>query len=268
MDPAIWLLRSLPLPVSQTESLLGRITKNIGSPGDDFVPPNDVEKNLGTIEPLTIENFQLQAVTALSQKHKAFLEGVAGYKKDNERSVGVQISTTGLHILRVQQHGELLRSVIGPDEVRSTINSWTRSALVRGPPVVMIVGVLICDNATWMTIKSARKTLESHAKFPLATLVTATAGLPFIVPFGDVAIEAQNGQNAYAAIRGTLDGQIIGLEYRIVRRATWRNDVKLRTGGRVINNGTHLGSMEAEVEFEQMVAGLEDVDLEIGGEPY
>ena len=266
MERVIYLLKPTSYMVpTQTLPLLGRIVPNFAAPANDYKPHKRAVFDKGDVNQSALKACALTAAKSNDRGHDAEVEGACGYKRDESTKNSITLETNKLLFVSIEQHGELLKTMMKDEDIRLQVNSWTRHAIWTGPPVCMIVGVLLCDEGAVSIVKEKSQKLTVEGILPLATIAAAVAAVPLAIPWGNIRAGIELGSSQTMDLDCKFDDmQIVGLEYRILRRATWRNDVKLRRTGVLRHEGPHLAGPDAEDgTFEEFDEQLKDDKLEL-----
>lgn len=275
MEPHYYLLRERNyLPASCVDTLLGRIVQNYGDPTADFCPPESAHFEKGTLIRNSIRNFQIKGLGSSSKGPKIDMQGVLGLECTLKRSCEVDLTGEVLTSIRLQQHSELLRTMMQEASVRDQTTSWTNRSLFKGPPVCMVVGLLLCRESQVSTVEEKSHEIRANGLIPIATGGLAAIGVPLAAPLGDINIGGRHATAANVEVTGIIDELvIIGLQLRIVRRCTWHNDVKLRRKGPRVREGQQLSGSdeepgESDVEdSDDQGRDLNEVDIDLGDDP-
>ena len=277
MEPQYYLFRERNLlPRSLVDSLLGRIVRNYGDPTSEY-RPSESESTLFDKETIihnSIQNFQLKGLGSKSQGPKISLEGVLGLEYTLERSYKLDLKGEELISIRLQQHSDLLRRMMENASVRAEVVSWTNDSIFSGPPVCMVVGLLLCRKSETRTIEEKSHDIRVSGLLPIATGGLAAIGTPLAAPLGDITIGGGHAATVKAGLTGSAnDMVIIGQQLRVVRRCTWRNEVRLRLRGPRDRRGQQLSASDDEAEdseegdSDNQGRDLDEVDMDLGGCP-
>ena len=273
MEPQYYLFRpSNFLRHSSVDSLLGRIVRNYGDPTSEYCPSESTHIEKDSIIHNSIQNFQLKGLRSKSHGPRINLEGVLGLEYSLERSYKLDLNGEKLISIRLQQHSDLLRRMMENASVRAEVVSWTKKSIFSGPPVCMVVGLLLCRSSEISTIEEKSHNIRVSGLLPIATGGLAAIGAPLAAPLGDITIGEGHAATAKAGWTGSVDELvIIGQQLRVVRRCTWRNEVKLKLRGPRDRRGQQLSASDDEAEdsdegdSDNQERDLDEVDMDLGG---
>lgn len=86
----------------------------------------------------------------------------------------------------------------------------------------------MCRESQVATVEEKSRDMRASGLIPVATGGFAAMGVPLAAPVGDIAIGGKHATAARVEVTGSVDEVvIIGLQLRVVRRCTWRNDVTI-----------------------------------------
>ena len=275
MEPHYYLLRERNYyPASFIDTLLGRIVQNYGDPTADYCPPDSTHFEKGTPIYNSLKDFKIKGLGSSSKGPKIDMEGVLGLECTLKRSYDVQLKGEELRSIRLQQHSELLRTMMEEATVRKVTTAWTKRSLFKGPPVCMVVGLLLCKESQVSSVEEKSHEIRASGLIPIATGGFAAMGVPLAAPMGDVSIGGKHATVARVGMTGGVDEVvIIGLQLRVIRRCTWRNDVELRRKGPKIREGRQLSGSDEESDesdvgdSDDQGVDLDEVDVDLGDDP-
>jgi hypothetical protein len=216
-EPRFYFLKPPGLPISERENLLARIVKNYANPTADYTP-NGSPRNLVQFPALPLSSGVTNAQSVLSSSSQvtanALMTTLAAFTKENGHEASISFASQAIEVMRLQQHTDTFDKLKSIPEVQEKLSKMVRV----GGKAYFVVGLLIWKNTRFSTGHGSNEKTSITAKLPLDSVVTAaTGGIP--VPVGKAELTVQDANAASNALEADVMGeQIIGLEYRLIKR--------------------------------------------------
>lgn len=216
-EPKFYFLKPPGLPISEKENLLARIVKSHANPIADYTP-NGSPGNLIQFPapPLSsgVTNVQVVLSSSSQTTAKALMTTLAAFTKEDSHEADISFASEAVEVVRLQQHSDTFDRLKTIPEVQQKLAKMVRV----GGKAYLVVGLLIWKNTRFSSGHTSSDTISATAALPLESIVTAaTGGIP--VPLGKAEVTVQDANATRNALKASVkEEQIIGLEYRLIKR--------------------------------------------------
>ena len=137
------------------ESLLGRVVANFESPHADFRPSKgSIPVKKGDVILTELSEFEIEATSSHARGLGPELDGILGMERKVEESYKCNLAGKTLRFIRLEQQGDFLTELMSNPGVKKQVLIWTHRSRFTGPPVCLIVGVLLCDAGSLKTFRT------------------------------------------------------------------------------------------------------------------
>ena len=270
LEHHFYILKPPFLPSSTLPSLLARIVKNPAAPHADYTPSSSPASELVTFPapPLTssllLPNMTLHSVT--SSNAMLHLSTLLSAQRNQGREGNVLVAGEEMRTVKLQCQEETFEALRKVPEVKERLSRMLRV----GGKAFFVVGVLILRDFRIGVAHAEVRGNGVAVDVPVEAAMTAAGVPPGTVPglgvlLGNVGFQRDKQTERGLNLEGQVEGeQIIGLEYRVVRRrmgvfggGAKVGDEKVRFEG-----GRYYGRHSAEVDGDE--DGDEDEEDEPG----
>jgi hypothetical protein len=219
-DPRYFYLSPPGLPITEKPNLLGRLVKHYASPTADYTP-NGSPSSLVRFAAPPISTHLASVETLLERSSStgstAFLSALSAFGRSSSTDTQVKYTSERVEIVQLQQHDDVFDLLKRVPEVRDKL----RRMLRVGGKVYFVVAI-VC-------LKDARVEVGAHVsgatggRVNVAPVMGALGGVSGpLVQMSNAGVEVGRASSFSEVLRGTVEGeQIIGLEYRVIRRSCW-----------------------------------------------
>jgi hypothetical protein len=265
-EPHFYILKPPFLPSSTLPSLLARIVKNPAAPHADYTPSSSPASTLISFPapPLTssllLPNMTLHSATSSSTM--LHLSSLISAQRSRERGNDVLVTGEEMRTIRLQCQEETFEALRKVPEVRERLSRMLRI----GGKVFFVVGVLVLRDFRVGVVHTEASGNGAAVDVPVEAAMMAAGVAQGMVPglgvlLGDVGLSSDNQTKRGLDLEGQVEGeQIVGLEYRVVRRRMGGFGGGAKVGGEKVRfeGGRYYGQHSAKVEDDE--DGEEDED--------
>ena len=248
-DPRYFFLKPPALPITEKHNLLGRLVKNYADPIADYTPNGAPSTLIPFVAPLITSHItSVESIlrSSSSSNAQALISALAAFGHSSSSGSDIRFTSERLEIIRLQQHDDTFEALKQLPEVKEKLPRMLRV----GGKVYFVVAIVCWKNARFEFGTNSNQQTSLNATAPVGSAALgAVTGVPATMLSGIGDVEFKINQSSYGdhALRATAEGeQIIGLEYRLIRRSHWGlgKQVKMGEGAVRYEGGRYYGHEE------------------------
>ena len=228
-EPTFFQLKALlPLPESEAENLLGRIVKNFKAPWVGSVPRKTSAILEGCVKGST-HDFKLEKQTSNEMSLTARLRAVFGVNLIASTESQFDLNGKKIFFQLIREQDIVFERLKRDAEVIARVPPWIK---FRGPPVCLITGLLMYEDATIGSSQKQATEVSGQGTVPVGQAVGAVHGVPVTSSqsSGDIAIQGKAQRQNADIFQGRGEGRkIFALEVKQVTTGfLHREDLRLK----------------------------------------